>query len=143
MKTSKIVLGLLMLVTLLANESPLGSVSAQKLPKVTPRCSSNASDVYFVDSGQTVTEVHPGSNGGNGYQLNILGEGVDNFELVREKFMTSVSVIPNYTNATSAKWSVFFEPNMGRIISSVKLKSKCWVGIREYRLSAHVKLTDQ
>jgi hypothetical protein len=138
MKTSKIILGLVMLIAMLANDNWVDSPSAQII-KGTPRCSSRASQIYFV-AGQQVTEVHPGSNG---YQLNILGDGVDNFELVQEKYMTSVSVIPGYTNATAAKWQVFFAPNMERTISSIKMNSKCWVGSREYRLTVQVKLTDQ
>ena len=62
------------------------NVSAQE----TGKCTAIAKSVYFVDSGKVIVVVHPGSNGGNGYQLNILGKGVDNFEVVKERFMTSL-----------------------------------------------------
>lgn len=143
MKTSKIISGLFILITLIAI-----NVSAQKegdkVPKQPARCTSTADQIYFVASGQSVTEVHPGSNGGNGYQLNILGTNVDKFELIQEKYMTSVSVIPSYTNSTSAKWQIFFASKMGRRISSVRMKSSCGTGeIREYRLTQSVTLLDQ
>lgn len=142
MKTSKIITGLFFLMTLIAF-----NVSAQKqgdkVPKPPP-CTTNATQIYFVDSGQSVKEVRPGSNGGNGYQLNILGTDVDKFELIQEKYMTSVSIIPNYTNSTAAKWSVFFAPNMGREISSVRMRSNCNKGqIKEYKLTESVTLLDK
>jgi len=33
-----------------------------------------------------------------------LEPGADNFEVVQEPYMTALSVIPGYTNATAAKW---------------------------------------
>ena len=143
MKTSKIITGLFFLMTLIAI-----NVSAQKegdkVPKGTPRCTSTADQIYFVASGQSVTEVHPGSNGGNGYQLNILGTNVDKFELIKEDYMTSVSIIPNYTNSTSAKWSVFFGYKRGQVISSIRMKSKCGTGeIKTYQLTESVTLLNQ
>jgi hypothetical protein len=143
MRSSKIIIGLFILITLIAF-----NVSAQKegdrVPKQPARCTSTADQIYFVASGQSVTEVHPGSNGGNGYQLNILGTNVDKFEVIQEKYMTSVGVIPGYTNSTSAKWQIFFAPKMGRRISSIRMKSKCGTGeIREYRLNQSVTLLDQ
>jgi hypothetical protein len=145
LRTSKISLGLFSLITLIAINSFVTGVSAQTpIPKGTPRCTSTAESIYFVDSGQSVTEVHPGSNGGNGYQLNILGKNVDKFEVVQENYMTSVSVIPNYTNSTSAKWSVFFAPNMGQVISRIRMKSKCGsTETRVYQLTESVVLLDQ
>lgn len=144
MRTSKISMGLFFLITLIAF-----NVSAQKtgdkVPKPPP-CTTNANQVYFVASGQMVKEVHPGSNGGNGYQLNILGTDVDKFELIQEKYMTSISVIPGYTNSTAAKWQIFFAPNMGREISSVRMRStyNCNKGqIKEYKLTQSVELLDK
>jgi hypothetical protein len=143
--TSKISLGLFSLITLIAINSFVTTVSAQiPIPKGSPRCTSTADTIYFVDSGRSVTEVHPGSNGGNGYQLNIIGKNVDKFEVIQENYMTSVSVIPNYTNSTSAKWSVFFAPNMGQVISSIRMKSKCGsTEIKTYQLTESVTLLDQ
>jgi hypothetical protein len=108
-------------------------------------CKPVANQIYFVDSGQSVTEVHPGSNGGNGYQLNILGPGADKFQLVKEPYMTSVSLIGNYTNDTAAKWSVFFAPNMGRVISSVRMTAPECTGrvVKQYELTSPVTLLDQ
>lgn len=108
-------------------------------------CKAVANQVYFVDSGQMVTEVRPGSNGGNGYQLNILGTNVDKFQLVQEPYMTSVSLIGNYTGPTAAKWQVFFAPNMGRSITSVRMSAPECTGrlVKQYRLTQGVRLLDQ
>lgn len=144
-KKSKISSGLFSLIALIAINSFVTSVSAQiPIPKGTPRCLSSAGTIYFVDSGKSVTEVRPGSNGGNGYQLNIIGKNVDKFEVVQENYMTSVSVIPGYTNSTSAKWSIFFAPNMGQVISVIRMKSRCSnTEIRSYQLTESVRLLDQ
>jgi len=135
MKTSNIILGLFILITVIT----INNASAQEKCG----CKATANQIYFVASGQSVTDVHPGSNGGNGYQLNILGTGVDNFELVQERYMTSVSIIPNYTNSTSAKWQVFFAANMGRTITHVRLRNKCTGETNVYRLTSRVRLLDQ
>jgi hypothetical protein len=142
MRTAKIILGLFILMTLIAI-----NVSAQKqgdkVPKPPP-CTTTANQVYFVASGQMVKEVYPGSNGGNGYQLNILGTDVDKFELIQEKYMTSISIIPNYTNSTAAKWQIFFAPKMGREISSISMRSNCNKGqIKVHQLSQSVTLLNQ
>lgn len=142
MRTSKIVSGLITLVTFLAVSGPI-VISAQVKLKI---CKPVANQIYFVASGQSVTEVRPGSNGGNGYQLNILGTEVDKFQLVKEPYMTSVSVIPGYTGPTSAKWQVFFAPKMGRVISSVRMTAfGCISGraVHEHRLTESVRLLDQ
>ncbi|GEM_PF-2468274 len=139
MKTSKIISGLFILITLVLINGLVNSASAQERCN----CTATANQIYFVDSGQSVTEVHPGSNGGNGYQLNILGPGADNFEVIQERYMTFLSVIPNYTNSTAAKWAMYFAPNMGRMITSVKLKNKCTGEVRVYRLTTKVRLLDQ
>jgi hypothetical protein len=133
------ILGLSLLITLMVFNNLVGNVSAQENSK----CQPVANQIYFVDSGQSVTEVHPGSNGGNGYQLNILGTAVDKFEVVQERFMTSANVIPNYTGPTSAKWQIFFAANMGRTITGVRLKNKCTGEINLYRLTTRVRLLDQ
>lgn len=142
MKTSKISLGLIALVTVLAISSFVTNASAQQKIE---RCRPSADQIYFVDSGQSVTEVHPGSNGGNGYQLNILGTGVDKYQVVKESYMTSVSVIPGYTNDTQAKWQIFFAPKMGRAISSIRMTALECTGRlpREYQLTTSVRLLDQ
>lgn len=152
MKTSKISMGLFFLFTLFAINSLAVNVAAQTRENPTPlpgphppaRCSSTADQIYFVDSGQSVTEVRPGSNGGNGYQLNILGSNVDKFEVIQEKYMTSVSIIPNYTNETAAKWQIFFAARKGQRISSIRMRSKCGTGeIKVYQLTESVMLLDQ
>jgi hypothetical protein len=102
-----------------------------------------ADQIYFVASGQMVIDVFPGSNGGNGFQLNIQGAGADNFEVVQEAYMTSLSVIPGYTNSTAAKWSLFFNAGMERIICSIKMKNKCTGETLTYPLTVGVKLLNQ
>ncbi len=114
-----------------------------QITKQQGRCRATADQIYFVASGQMVIDVFPGSNGGNGFQLNILGTGADNFELVQEPYMTSVSVIPNYTNSAAAKWSVFFNAGFERIICSIKLKNKCTGETLSYPLTVGVKLLNQ
>lgn len=139
MKVSKIIWGLFTVIILFA----VSNVSAQKGEPL-PKCRATADQIYFVDSGQSVTEVHSGSNGGNGYQLNIIGTGADKFTVKKESYMTSVSVIPGYTNATSAKWQIFFEPNMGQVISKIKMQSECTGRVvKEYQLTESVRLLDQ
>ncbi len=108
-------------------------VSAQK----TPGCRAKADQVYFVASGQMVLDIYPG---GNGYQLNIIGNGTDKLEVVLEAFMTSVYVIPDYTNSTQAKWQINFAQGMERVICSVKMKNKCTGEILTYPLTAGVRL---
>ena len=141
----KIISGLFTLVTLFAVNCLVTTVSAQKPGDPIPMCKPAVEQIYFVDSGQSVTEVHPGSNGGNGYQLNILGTAVDKFQLVKEPYMTSVSVIPGYTNASQAKWQVFFTPKRGQVISSIRMTAFECTGriVREYRLTESVRLLNQ
>jgi hypothetical protein len=143
MKTSKIILGLIILVTVVAFGSH--AVSAQedregKEGKRRQQCTVDTKNIYFVDSGKVVAEMHPGSNGGNGYQLNILGINVDKLEVIQESYMSSVGVIPNYTSATAAKWGFTFNPNMARMIRNIKMKNKCTGVTKDYRLDAPVKL---
>ena len=136
MKTSKTIIGLFILIALTA-----ANVAAQ-LKTPIPKCKAVADQIYFVDSGQTVTEVHPGSNNGNGYQLNILGTGVDKLVLVKEAYMTSVSLV--FANSSQAKWQIYFEPNRGQTISSVRMRSECkgrFVDV--YGLTESVRLLDQ
>jgi hypothetical protein len=121
----------------------VSNASAQKVEKVPGRCKAQADQIYFVASGQMVIDVFPGSNGGNGFQLNIQGAGADNFEVVQEAYMTSLSVIPGYTNATAAKWQVFFNAGMERIICSIKMKNKCTGETLTYPLTVGVKLLNQ
>lgn len=121
----------------------ISNTSAQKIEKIPGRCKATADQVYFVASGQMVIDVFPGSNGGNGFQLNIIGAGADNFEVVQEPYMTSLSVIPGYTNATQAKWQVFFNAGFERIICSIKMKNKCTGETISYPLTVGVKLLNQ
>ena len=104
------------------------------------RCKANADQVYFVASGQMVMDVYPGSNGGNGYQLNIIGAGADNFEVVKEAHLATVNVIPGYTNATQAKWQIFFAQGFERVICSVTMKNKCTGETKSYPLTVGVRL---
>ncbi len=140
MKTSKIIFGIMTLVAVFAIYGSVNTVPAQEKLKV---CKPAADQTYFVDSGQSVTEVHPGSNGGNGYQLNIIGTDVDKFQLVQESYMTTISLIS--ASNTQAKWQVFFAPNMGRTVSVVRMKAPDCTGrvIKDYRLTGSVRLLDQ
>ncbi len=106
-----------------------------------PKCKANADQIYFVASGQQVAEVSPG---GNGYQLNILGNGANKFTLIKEPHMTSVSLIAGYTNNTAAKWQVYFNPRMGRVLTSVKLMSECTGrAVHDTPLTVTVRLLDR
>lgn len=120
--------------------SAFANNSIAQIPKQKGRCTATADQVYFVASGQMVMDVYPGSNGGNGYQLNIIGAGADNFEVVQEAYMTSLSVIPGYTNATQAKWQLFFAAGMDRVICSIKMKNKCTGETLTYPLTVGVRL---
>jgi hypothetical protein len=135
MKTSKITLGLFILIILIT----VNNASAQEKGK----CTATATNIYFVDSGTSVTEVHPGSNGGNGYQLNIIGDGDSNFEVVQERYMVTLSFVRVYDNPPQAKWQMFFAPNMGRIIPTIRMKNKCTGETQAYKLDSKVKLLDQ
>jgi hypothetical protein len=140
MDTSKISPGLIALVTVLAIGGFVTNVSAQEKIE---RCRPSADQIYFVDSGRSVTEVRPGNNGGNGYQLNILGAGVDEYQVVKEPYMTALSLIS--ASHTQAKWQVFFAPKMGRSISSVRMTALECTGRRprKYQLTESVRLLDQ
>ena len=118
------------------------TVNAQ-IPKQGGRCKAVADQIYFVASGQMVMDVYPGSNGGNGYQLNIQGAGADNFEVVQEAYMTTLNVIPGYTNSIGAKWQIFFAAGMERVICSIKMKSKCTGETLTYPLTVGVRLFNQ
>jgi hypothetical protein len=137
MKTNKTKFGLVTFFMLMA----IISVTAQKQGDPIPKCKAEANQIYYVDSGQSVTEVHPG---GNGYQLNIIGAGADKFAVVKEPYMVSVSVIPNYTNAAQAKWAIVFAPKMGQVVSRIRMRSECTgKAVHEYTLTESVRLLDQ
>lgn len=146
MKNSKIIIVVITLITFFAVGGFVTDVSAQRPipppnPTPIPKCRAQADQIYFVESGQQVSDVHPG---GNGYQLNILGAGANKFTLIKEPTMASVSLIANYTNDTAAKWQVSFNPNMGREITSVRMRSECTGrAVHEYPLTVNVVLRDQ
>jgi hypothetical protein len=141
MKISKIIAAFISLITLFAINGILNNAAAQK---PLPKCRASANQIYYVDSGQSVTEVRPGSNGGNGYQLNIIGTGADKFFIVKEPYMTSVSVIPGYTNSSQAKWQIFFNPRMGQELTNVRMQSECTGRVvHEHQLTVKVRLLDQ
>lgn len=108
------------------------------------RCDAEANQIYYVASGQMVTEVHPGPNGGNGYQLNILGNGADKFEVVQESYMATLAIIPQYTTPTSTKWSMTFAPRMGQVLTTIRLRNRCQKGnVFTHNLTQEVRLLDQ
>jgi hypothetical protein len=140
MKPTIIIARAIALISLITINSLAISVPAQQK---LPICKPSAEQIYFVDSGQSVREVHPGSNGGNGYQLNILGTGVDKYQVVKEPYMSDLSLIS--ANDSQAKWQIFFAPNNGQNISTVRMRAGECTGrvVREYRLTESVKLLDQ
>ncbi len=99
-----------------------------------------ADQIYFVASGQMVMDVYPGSNSGNGYQLNIIGAGADQFEVIQEPYLATVYVIPGYTNSTQAKWQIHFAQGFERVICSITMKNKCSGETRSYPLTVGVRL---
>jgi hypothetical protein len=138
MKSRKIVPLLSVLFTLVAINFLVTTVPAQK---PLPKCKAVADQIYFVDSGQQVTDLHPG---GNGYQLNILGAGANKFTVVKESYMTSVSLVANYTNDTQAKWQIYFNPRMGQELRKVRMQSECTGRlVSDYPLTVAVVLRDQ
>ena len=136
-KKIRLVVFICLFMTGFANNS-FGQITKQQ-----GRCKAIADQIYFVASGQMVIDVSPGSNGGNGYQLNILGAGADNFEVVQEAYMTTLNVIPGYTNSTAAKWQIFFAAGMERVICSIKMKNKCTGETLTYPLTVGVRLLNQ
>jgi hypothetical protein len=118
----------------------ISTVMHAQVPRQEGRCKAVADQIYFVASGQMVIDVYPGSNGGNGYQLNILGNGADNFEVIKEAHLATVYVIPGYTGSAAAKWQIEFAPGMERVICSVKLKNKCTGETLTYPLTVGVRL---
>ena len=118
------------------------NVSAQRT-RCDPQDGVAVTHVYVVDSGKVVTEVHPGSNGGNGYQINIMGTMVDKLTVLQDPFMTSIGVIPNYTGPTSAKWGVTFGANMARTIRGVRMTDTCTGETRSFKFDTAIKLLDR
>lgn len=112
-----------------------------QVPKQQPRCTASATQIYFVEDGQMRMDVYPSAP--RGYQLNILGTGVDNFEVVLESHFSTVSVIPSYTNATSAKWQINFAPNKEQVLCSINLKNKCTGQTLTLPLTVGVRLFNQ
>jgi hypothetical protein len=142
MKSPKL-LSLSFFLVVLATTMTVAQGPGTRIPKP-PRCEANASQVYYVDSGQMVAEVHPGPNGGNGYQLNILGTGVDKLEVVKEPYMTSLAIIGQYTTPTSTKWSMTFAPRMGQLLRTIRLRNMCQKGnVFTNDLTVQVRLLDQ
>jgi hypothetical protein len=114
------------------------STARAQITKQQGRCNAAASQIYFVEDGQSRLDVYPSAP--RGYQLNILGSGVDNFEVIQENFISSASVIPSYTSPTSAKWQINFAANYERVICSIKMKNKCTGEILYYPLTVGVRL---
>ena len=130
---------ILLVVTLLSCVGVLG----QRIPLPKPP-SCEASQIYYVDSGQQVSEVRPGINGGNGYQLNILGTNVHRLEVIKESYMASLQIIPQYTTPTSTKWSLTFAPNMGQMLRTVRIRNGCQKdNVFTQPLTVEVRLLDQ
>lgn len=132
-----------MILTFFAATTASAQGPGTKIPKPPP-CDANPTQIYYVDSGQMVSEVHPGPNGGNGYQLNILGTDVHKLQVVQEPYMASLSIIAQYTTPTSTKWSVTFLPRMGQALRTIRIRNMCHKGnTYTHNLTAPVTLLDQ
>lgn len=112
-----------------------------QLPKPRGKCIAEASQVYFVENGQMVTDVSP--SGTTGYQLNIIGNNADKLELVPDNYISTFYVIPGYTSASQAKWQLSFAQNNERILCHIKLKNTCTGEILFYPLTVGVKLLNR
>lgn len=142
MNTTKII-SILFSLLVLGMVSALAQGPGTKIPKPPP-CDAAASQIYYVDSGQQVSEVHPGPNGGNGYQLNILGTDVNKLEVVQEPYMASLAIIPQYTTSTSTKWSMTFAPRMGQVLRTIRVRNYCQKGNTfTQNLTVEVRLLDR
>lgn len=137
MKTSKIKLGLFILITLTAINSLVINVSAQQA------CRAIANSIYFTEvgdpSGTAVNGVHPGNK--KGYYLNILGNGASNFDVTKTQYMTGLTVVN--VSTTAAIWQVNFEANMAQVIPSLKMTNKCTGVTRLYTINPQVRLFNQ
>ncbi|MEP7075966.1 MAG: hypothetical protein ABI878_09155 [Acidobacteriota bacterium] len=141
MHKSKATKGLFILIALTAIYGFVTNVSAQDRRKCDGKV--RAENIYYVDSGTVVKVVHPGPNGGNGYQLNIMGANVDKLEVIKERYMTSLGIIPNYTNSTSAKWGLTFAANKEQGLHQVRMKNTCSGETVTYNLDSPVELLNQ
>ena len=143
MKRMKLTVHFLTLIAFLFVNNFITNAPAQKPVPLPKRCNPVADQIYFVDSGQMVSVLHPGPNGDYGYQLNIIGSQVDKFVLGQDEYMKSVSLV--FKTDTQAKWQIYFHPKMARSIASVKLSSTPCTprGFNEFPLTEKVELANQ
>lgn len=127
-----------LLATILLFLSAFANNAMAQIPKQPGRCTASISQIYFVQDGQMVMDVYPSA--ANGYQLNIMGSNADKFEVVKDSYLSSFSVIPNYTSATSAKWQISFAQNNERVLCSIMLKNTCTGETLTYPLTVGVRL---
>jgi hypothetical protein len=135
MKTSKIILGSFILITLTAMGGLVKNVSAQK-------CAPVANQIYFIDpstsSKTPVTGVHPE----NPYTLVVVGTETDLFEARQSWYLASISLLSANTNET--RWNVEFAANQAMDITTVQLGIKCSSNrARWYSLNSKVRLFNQ
>jgi hypothetical protein len=136
MKTSKIKLGLFILITLTAVNTLVINVSAQT-------CKAVANNLFFMEyaSGTKVTNVQPGDKV---YRLLLVGETPTNFDLVPETYMKDLGTInPANGDVTTAAFRMSFVANMGRSFTHVKLKNKCTGQTSIYKLESKITLSNQ
>ena len=116
MRTSKITLGLFILITFMAISGFVKNVSAQK-------CSPVAYNIYFIDASSSpstrVTAVHPGHL----YTLVVLGTDVSLLEAKQSWYIASVSLLS--ASASEIRWNVVFSANQARTIDTVEMGIKC------------------
>ncbi len=140
MKTSNITLGLFILITFFAINNLVINVSAQERGK----CTATVTNINFVfvdpgsTSGRAVAVVYPFRKG---YYLNILGPGANYFDVTQTKYMAFLSV--KSASSTTALWQVEFAENMGQVIASLKMTSKCTGETKLYKLDSNVRLSNK
>ena len=135
MRTSKITLGLFILITFMAISGLVKNVTAQK-------CSPAAHKLYFIDpsstSGTQVTGVHPGHQ----YTLVVLGTDAALFEAKQSWYIASLSLLS--ASSSETRWNVEFAANQAMDIKTVQIGIKCSRNpARWYTLDSKVRLFNQ
>ena len=136
MNTSKLKLGLLILISLTVMNVLVSNVSAQT-------CTATATNLFFMEyaTGAKVTDVRPGDKV---YRLFVRGENPTNFDLVPEAYMKNLgTILPANGDFTSANFTMSFVANMGRSFTHVKLKNRCTGETKLYKLESKTTLSNQ
>jgi hypothetical protein len=136
MNISKLKLGLFILISLTVINALVSNVSAQNSP-----CTATITNLFFMDQGTKVTEVHPGDKV---YRLFVQGQNPTNFDLIPENFMKNLgTMLPANGDLTSANFTMSFIANMGRSFTHLKLKNRCTGQTSLYKLESKITLSNQ